>query len=101
VPAAACAAKPLSGSMWKSRWPSVRMIRQPPAYVPSPIARAAATFTQLAVFAYQAGETRKGDLAKNKALELTPKDMREALKGQLESAKQSAASAAAQPSATP
>jgi hypothetical protein len=61
----------------------------------------AATFTQLAVFAYQAGETRKGDLAKNKALELTPKDMREALKGQLESAKQSAASAAAQPSATP
>ena len=61
----------------------------------------AATFTQLAIFAYQAGQTRKGDLAKNKALELTDPDMREALKGQLESAKQSAASAAAQPSATP
>ena len=61
----------------------------------------AATFTQLAIFAYQAGQTRKGDLAKNKALELTDPDMREALKGQLDSAKQSAASAAAQPSATP
>ncbi len=61
----------------------------------------AATFTQLAVFAYEAGQTRKGDLARNKALELTPKDMREALKGQLDQAKQSAATAAAQPSATP
>jgi hypothetical protein len=61
----------------------------------------AATFTQLAIFAYQAGQTRKGDLAKNKALELTDPDMREALKGQLESAKSSAQGAAAQPSATP
>ena len=61
----------------------------------------AATFSQLAIFAYQAGQTRKGDLAKNKALELTDPDMREALKGQLESAKQSAQGAAAQPSATP
>jgi hypothetical protein len=61
----------------------------------------AATFTQLAIFAYQAGQTRKGDLAKNKALDLTDPDMREALKGQLESAKQSAQGAAAQPSATP
>jgi hypothetical protein len=61
----------------------------------------ASTFTQLAIFAYQAGQTRKGDLAKNKALELTDPDMREALKGQLESAKQSAQGAAAQPSATP
>jgi hypothetical protein len=61
----------------------------------------AATFTQLAIFAYQAGQTRKGDLAKNKALELTDPDMRQALKGQLDSAKQSAQSAAAQPSATP
>lgn len=61
----------------------------------------ASTFTQLAIFAYQAGQTRKGDLAKDKALELTDPDMREALKGQLESAKQSATSAAAQPSATP
>jgi hypothetical protein len=61
----------------------------------------ASTFSQLAIFAYQAGQTRKGDLAKNKALELTDPDMREALKGQLESAKQSATAAAAQPSATP
>ena len=49
----------------------------------------ASTFTQLAIFAYQAGQTRKGDLAKDKALELTDPDMREALKGQLEQAKQS------------
>jgi hypothetical protein len=62
----------------------------------------ASTFTQLAIFAYQAGQTRKGDLAKNKALQLTDPDMRQALKGQLEQAKQSAgAQAAAQPSATP
>jgi hypothetical protein len=62
----------------------------------------ASTFTQLAIFAYQAGQTRKGDLAKNKALELTDPDMRAALKGQLDQAKQSAtSSAAAQPSATP
>ena len=64
----------------------------------------ASTFTQLAIFAYQAGQTRKGDLAKNKALELTDPDMREALKGQLEQAKQSAAGSARpprEPSATP
>jgi hypothetical protein len=63
----------------------------------------ASTFTQLAIFAYQAGQTRKGDLAKDKALELTDPDMREALKGQLETAKQQAAgaAAAAEPSATP
>lgn len=61
----------------------------------------ASTFTQLAIFSYQAGQTRKGDLAKDKALELTEPDMRQALKGQLEQAKQSAASAAAQPSAAP
>jgi hypothetical protein len=63
----------------------------------------ASTFTQLAIFAYQAGQTRKGDLAKNKALQLTDPDMRQALKGQLEQAKQSAtgSAAAAQPSATP
>jgi hypothetical protein len=61
----------------------------------------ASTFTQLAVFAYQAGQTRKGDLAKDKALELTDPDMREALRGQLESAKQQSVGAAAQPTATP
>jgi hypothetical protein len=61
----------------------------------------ASTFSQLAIFAYQAGQTRKGDLAKDKALELTDPDMREALRGQLESAKQQAGGAAAQPTATP
>ena len=61
----------------------------------------ASTFTQLAIFAYQAGQTRKGDLAKDKALELTDPDMREALKGQIETAKSSATQAAAQPGATP
>ena len=59
----------------------------------------ASTFAALATFAYQAGQTRKGDLAKDKALELTEPDMREALRGQLESAKQQAAGAAAQPNA--
>ena len=44
-------------------------------------------FEQLAVLAYAAGQTRKGDLAADKALELTEPDKREALKGQLESAK--------------
>jgi hypothetical protein len=45
-------------------------------------------YSQLAVLSYQAGETRKGDLATAKALEEAPPDEREALKGQLESAKQ-------------
>jgi tetratricopeptide (TPR) repeat protein len=44
-------------------------------------------YAQLAALSYAAGLTRKGDLAKDKALELTEPDMREALKGQLESAK--------------
>ncbi len=44
------------------------------------------TYAQLAVYAYAAGQKRKGDLAKEKALELAPKDEREALRGQLESA---------------
>ena len=61
----------------------------------------ASTFTQLAIFAYQAGQTRKGDLAKDKALELTDPDMREALKGQLERPSSPRTQAAAQPSATP
>ena len=35
----------------------------------------AAPYAQLASIAYAAGQTRKGDLAKDKALALTPKDM--------------------------
>jgi hypothetical protein len=54
----------------------------------------ASTYTRLAIFAYQAGDTRRGDLAKNKALELTedPKERRE-LRKQLD---QVAAQAAVQ-----
>ena len=54
------------------------------------------TYAQLAQLAYAAGQKRKGDLAKDKAVSLAPKDEREALKGQLESA-----AAQAAPSATP
>jgi hypothetical protein len=63
-----------------------------------------ATFANLAVLAYQAGNTRLGDLAAKKSLSLSPKDLRGNLKSQLDQAKQqSAASAAASatPSATP
>ena len=46
------------------------------------------TYSQLALISYEAGLTRKGDLAAEKAVELADKDEREALKGQFESAKQ-------------
>jgi tetratricopeptide (TPR) repeat protein len=59
-----------------------------------------ATFANLAVLAYQAGNTRTGDLAAAKALSLSPKDLRANLKSQLDSAKQQSAAAAAT-SATP
>ena len=55
----------------------------------------AATFTQLAIYAYQAGQTRKAELASKKALELTPKDDREQIKAQLQAAR-TAASASVQ-----
>ncbi len=61
----------------------------------------AGAYAALATYAYQAGQLRKGDLAKDKALELTEPDMREALKGQLESARAQAAAGAAAESATP
>jgi hypothetical protein len=51
---------------------------------------AAGQYSTLAILAWQAGQTRKGDLAKDKAVELTPKDQRETVKGQLEQAKQQA-----------
>lgn len=47
-------------------------------------------YATLAAIAYAAGQSRKGDLAREKALELTEPDMREALKGQLDQAKNSA-----------
>ena len=49
-----------------------------------------ATFANLAVLAYQAGQTRKGDLARGKALELADPDQRETLKSDIDSAKQQA-----------
>jgi hypothetical protein len=64
----------------------------------------AGAYATLAQIAYQAGQTRKGDLARRKALELTEPDMREALKGQLDQAKQAAVQQAlqeAQQNATP
>ena len=63
------------------------------------------TFTNLALLAYQAGQTRKGDLASTKAQELTEdKDEKKELKEQLEQAKSQAALQQIQdiaPSATP
>jgi hypothetical protein len=48
------------------------------------------TFATLAIYAYQAGQTRKGDLARKEALERAPKDERNTLKSQLDQAKQQA-----------
>jgi predicted Zn-dependent protease len=45
------------------------------------------TFSNLAIFAYQAGQTRKGDLASTKAVSLAPKADQKDLKAQLDSAK--------------
>jgi hypothetical protein len=61
----------------------------------------AGAYAQLAQLAYQANQLRKGDLARDKALELTEPDMREALKGQLESTRAQAALGAASESPTP
>jgi hypothetical protein len=47
----------------------------------------AQSFYQLAVFAYAAGQTRKGDLAGAKAISLAPKDQRAAVKAQIDAAK--------------
>jgi hypothetical protein len=63
----------------------------------------ATTFATLAILAYGAGQTRKGDLARAKALELTDKDQRETLKAQIDEAKNQSAATAVQnatPSAT-
>ena len=59
-------------------------------------------YVQLAALAYQAGQTRKAQLASKKAIELTPKDDREQIKAQLEAARTAASAAAssAAPSTT-
>ena len=58
-------------------------------------------YSQLAVLAYQAGQTRKGDLAADKAVELAPAADRKLLRENLDSAKtQAAGDAAAQQTVT-
>jgi hypothetical protein len=47
----------------------------------------AQTFYQLALFAYAAGQIRKGDLAGKRAVELAPEDQRAAVKAQIDAAK--------------
>jgi hypothetical protein len=53
-------------------------------------------YLNLAKLAYAAGQTRKGDLAAQKALAGTPKDLRGAVKDQLDQAKKQAAGGAGQ-----
>ncbi|HEU4975075.1 MAG TPA: hypothetical protein VFT50_08290 [Baekduia sp.] len=48
-------------------------------------------YAQLAALAYDAGQTRKAELASEKALKLTPKDQRQAVKDLLDSARRRAA----------
>jgi hypothetical protein len=55
----------------------------------------AGAFAQLAVYAYAAGQTRRGDLARDRALELTDRDQRDDLRAQLEQARAQATQAAA------
>jgi hypothetical protein len=47
----------------------------------------AQTYFQLAAFSYAAGQTRKGDLAASKAVELAPADQRALVRSQLAAAK--------------
>jgi hypothetical protein len=64
----------------------------------------ATTFATLAILAYEAGQTRTGDLARGRALDLAPSDQRNTIKAQIDEAKTQAASQAIQsatPSATP
>ena len=57
------------------------------------------SYLQLAGFAYAAGQTRKGDLAGDRAIALASPDQREQIKASVESAKSQAAQAAAQQAA--
>jgi tetratricopeptide (TPR) repeat protein len=50
-------------------------------------------YVQLAALAYEAGQTRKAELASKKALELTPKDLQEQTKAQLQAARTAASTA--------
>jgi tetratricopeptide (TPR) repeat protein len=53
-------------------------------------------YVQLAALAYQAGQTRKAELASKKALALTPKDDREQIKAQLDAARAAASASSGQ-----
>jgi hypothetical protein len=66
-------------------------------------ARPASTglYTQLAALAYEAGQTRKGDLASQKAIALAPKDQRSTLRDEFKQLKTQSAAASAQTSTTP
>jgi hypothetical protein len=55
----------------------------------------AGLYSTLAVLAYQAGQTRKGDLAADKAVSLAPKDQRSLLKEQLQQQKTAGSGGAA------
>jgi hypothetical protein len=56
----------------------------------------AALFAQLAGLAYSAGQSRKGDLAADKAISLAPKNQRSQLKAQLDAAKTQASGSSTQ-----
>jgi tetratricopeptide (TPR) repeat protein len=58
-------------------------------------------YVQLASLAYQAGQTRKAELASKKALALTPKDDREQVQAQLDAAKTAASTTAPASTAAP
>jgi uncharacterized membrane protein YccC len=59
-------------------------------------------YSKLAQLAYQANQTRKGDLAAERALDLAPRDQRTELKAALDQVKAQAATAgASNPGATP
>jgi hypothetical protein len=59
------------------------------------------TYANLAISAYEAGQTRKGDLAAEKALELVEEDQREQLKATLDQAKAASVAQEAAPAETP
>jgi hypothetical protein len=54
-------------------------------------------YYQLALYAYAAGQTRKGDLAGRRAVELAPPDARGAVKAQVDAAKAQVGRAAGRP----
>src|SRR4051794_17225720 len=60
----------------------------------------AGLYSTLAVLAYQAGQTRKGDLAAAKAVSLAPKDQRSLLKEQLQQQKSATSGSSSPGSAT-